>query len=222
MRKAKPSGKRILASILAVGMIAGLVPGSALADDAAPTSTQQSAVVQSEEQETPTEDEGTASDPAQEATPAPTAESEPEPTPTATTEGEEGTSDQQEASTDSATPVPAPQPEETPAEQAPVNEVATLANQTTHIATYAGQVPAGITWADGVTGETFATAYETVTAQAADGTTYTVEVVPENLVYFVDTTAANGNPDINSVKTPGAWWTMVSPPRASAPPTINT
>lgn len=199
MRKAKPSGKRILASILAVGMIAGLVPGSALADDAAPTSTQQSAVVQSEEQETPTEDEGTASDPAQEATPAPTAESVPEPTPTATTEGEESTPVQQEASTDSATPVPAPQPEETPAEQAPVNEVATLANQTTHIATYAGQVPAGITWADGVTGETFATAYETVTAQAADGTTYTVEVMPENLVYFVDTTAANGNPDINSV-----------------------
>ena len=38
-----------------------------------------------------------------------------------------------------------------------------------------------------------------MTAQAADGTTYTVEVVPENLVYFVDTTAANGNPDINSV-----------------------
>lgn len=59
MRKAKPSGKRILASILAVGMIAGLVPSSALADDAAPTSTQQSAVVQSEEQETQTEDEGT-------------------------------------------------------------------------------------------------------------------------------------------------------------------
>lgn len=79
----------------------------------------------------------------------------------------------------------------TPTEEVQPDQAAVLAETSTHIATYVGQVPAGITWADGVTEATFGTAYETVTARAADGTTYTVEVVPENLVYFVDTVAAN-------------------------------
>ncbi len=57
-----------------------------------------------------------------------------------------------------------------------------------HIATYVGEVPAvdGMTWADSVTEELFDTAYETVTAQSSDGTAYTVEVVPKDLVYFID------------------------------------
>ena len=61
------------------------------------------------------------------------------------------------------------------------------------IATYVNQVPEmdGVTWADDVAAETFANAWETVTASTASdsgtgGTTYQVEVVPEDLVYFID------------------------------------
>ena len=58
----------------------------------------------------------------------------------------------------------------------------------THIAAYAGEIPVvdGVTWADSVTAELFDTAYETVTAESTDGTDYTVEVVPKELVYFID------------------------------------
>ena len=57
-----------------------------------------------------------------------------------------------------------------------------------HIATYVGQVPAvdGVTWAEGVTADTFADPYSTVTVQDTQGNEYTVEVVPEDLVYFID------------------------------------
>ena len=49
----------------------------------------------------------------------------------------------------------------------------------THIATYVGQTP------DGLNGD-FSVPYSTVKATDTDGTEYTVEVVPENLVYFID------------------------------------
>lgn len=200
MRKAKPSGKRILASILAVGMIAGLVPGSALADDAATSTQSQTAVVEDAGEETQTEDtnagsEGTAGE-TEGATPASSAE------PASTPNQAEGDAASSEAQT-SGDVQNSPEPQETPTVQAEESteptepaaapQAVVLSAQGTHIATYVGQVPAGITWADDVTAETFDTAYETVSAKAADGTTYTVEVVPENLVYFVDTVAANSS-----------------------------
>ena len=92
-----------------------------------------------------------------------------------------------------ATPEPTQEATPAPAEETQPEQAAVLAEANTHIATYVARVPEGIAWADGVTEATFGTAYETVTAQAADGTTYTVEVVPENLVYFVDTVAANSS-----------------------------
>ena len=53
-----------------------------------------------------------------------------------------------------------------------------------HLAAYVGEIPEaeGVTWADSVTADLFDTAYETVTAQSADGTEYKVEVVPKDLV----------------------------------------
>ena len=56
----------------------------------------------------------------------------------------------------------------------------------THIATYTGKIPEGITWDADVTVDTFSESYSAVTAKAADGTSYTVEVVPEGIVYFID------------------------------------
>ena len=60
-----------------------------------------------------------------------------------------------------------------------------------HIATYVGKIPQGIEWETGVKEDTFGEAYSTVTAKAADGTTYTVEVVPEGIVYFIDNVTTN-------------------------------
>ena len=65
---------------------------------------------------------------------------------------------------------------------------------TVHIATYVGQVPSvdGVTWADGVSAELFDTAYDAVTVNSTDGTAYTVEVIPEDLVYFVSAGTGTG------------------------------
>ena len=62
-----------------------------------------------------------------------------------------------------------------------------------HIATYVGEVPEidGVTWADGVTKDTFATAFSEVSIMDTDGSTYRVEVIPEGTVYFID--AVNGS-----------------------------
>ena len=77
----------------------------------------------------------------------------------------------------------------------------------THIATYVGELPDvdGVTWADSVTAELFDTAYETVSAESTDGTGYTVEVVPKDLVYFIDSysatpSAENDTPPYLAVK----------------------
>ncbi len=59
-------------------------------------------------------------------------------------------------------------------------------SENNHIATYIGEVPKGIEWDASVTANTFGTLFETVKATAADGTVYSVEVIPENTVYFVD------------------------------------
>ena len=76
-----------------------------------------------------------------------------------------------------------------------------------HLAAYVGEIPEaeGVTWADSVTADLFDTAYETVTAQSADGTEYKVEVVPKDLVYFIDSysdapSAENDTPPYLAVK----------------------
>lgn len=86
----------------------------------------------------------------------------------------------------------------TGAAAAVTSEPAAQANAETHIATYVNTLPESIEWGEGVTVETFATPYNTVKAQAADGTEYTVEVVPENLVYFIDSKDFNENSESKS------------------------
>ena len=83
--------------------------------------------------------------------------------------------------------------ETTEATEQQEEDIALLAEKEsgTNIATYAGEIPAGIEWADGVSEETFATPYSKVKAAAADGTEYTVEVVPKNIVYFIDSITTN-------------------------------
>ena len=46
-----------------------------------------------------------------------------------------------------------------------------------------------------MTAETFGTLYSTVEVQDVDGNTYFVEVVPENLVYFIDSAVAKPSAD---------------------------
>lgn len=92
--------------------------------------------------------------------------------------------------TPTAEATPAPEAEPTAAPEAP--QIRAVTN--THIATYVNTVPTveGVTWAADVDASDFATAYETVSIQDTNGTTYKVEVVPENTVYFIDSMAASG------------------------------
>ncbi len=77
--------------------------------------------------------------------------------------------------------------------------------ETTHIATYVNQIPEidGVVWGSDVTENTFQTPFETVTVNDTNGTSYTVEVVPENLVYFIDSydfSSGIVSPPYNAVK----------------------
>lgn len=54
-----------------------------------------------------------------------------------------------------------------------------------HIATYVGQVPEQLAEDPDIDGSKFDSAYKTVEV-SSNGTQYSVEVVPENLVYFID------------------------------------
>lgn len=172
-------------------MLAGMMPAAALAETPDPA---QQETAQTEQGTAPSS--GTAGDP--NASPAPSQEPTPVPTPTPEVEPSPSPSGE-------PTPAPSPEPSQTPAApQSPAKAPSQPASSSspvtleegdvnTHIATYVNTVPEGITWAAGVTEATFDTAWETVTASAADGTEYTVEVVPEGLVYFVDTVAANSS-----------------------------
>lgn len=59
------------------------------------------------------------------------------------------------------------------------------AEEKQHIATYVGQVPEELAGDASISGEQFGSAYKTVKVTSS-GTQYDVEVVPENLVYFID------------------------------------
>ena len=190
MRRLGRQGKRLLASLLAASMLAGMMPAATLAETPAPA---QQETAQTEQGTAPSS--GTAGDP--NASPSPSQEPTPAPTPTPEVEPSPSPSGE-------PTPAPSPEPSQTPAApqspaKAPSQPASSSSSVTleegdvnTHIATYVNTVPEGITWAAGVTEATFDTAWETVTASAADGTEYTVEVVPEGTVYFVDSIAATG------------------------------
>lgn len=72
---------------------------------------------------------------------------------------------------------------------ATINKLPSSVKQaTTHIATYVNRIPKvdGVTWNSSVTENMFQTPFETVEAEDINGNSYMVEVVPENLVYFID------------------------------------
>ena len=58
----------------------------------------------------------------------------------------------------------------------------------TNIATYVNEIPqvTGVTWANDVSESNFQTPFETVQIADSNGNTYTVEVVPKGLIYFID------------------------------------
>ena len=195
MRKAKRKGQRVLAAALCVGMLASMVPAQAFANDEPIT-----AIVQQED--TPADADAPAEDTNAGQTPAPTeapAASETE-TPAGKTPDEapdaEGTPAPTETPAETETPAPteAPAADETPAPATTIQEGgdADATVTTTHIATKVGEVPAVLADVGGVTADTFKIAFETVKVQKGD-VTYTVEVIPADTVYFIDSVAASGS-----------------------------
>lgn len=208
MRKAKRKGQRVLAAALCVGMLASMVPAQAFANDEPIT-----AIVQQED--TPADADVPAEDTNAGQTPAPTeapAASETE-TPAGKTPDEapdaEGTPAPTKTPAETETPAPteAPAADETPAPATTIQEGgdADATVTTTHIATKVGEVPAVLADVDGVTADTFKTAFETVKVQKGD-VTYTVEVIPADTVYFIDSVAASGgNGAMDSVQSTEAY-----------------
>ena len=195
MRKAQHRGKRVLASALCVGMLASMVPTQAFAADEQPVA----AVVQ---EAAPAAEE------------APTEDAVPTETPAEESAAEE--MPVEEAPVEEAPVEEAPAEEETlaPVEEAPAaEEIAAPAAQeaaapqaaAARIATNVGVVPAGIDWADDVTANTFAEPYATVTAKDKAGNEYTVEVIPADTVYFIDSVAATGNDKMDNVQSTAAY-----------------
>ena len=201
MRKAQHKGKRVLASALCVGMLASMVPTQAFAADEQPVA----AVVQEAApaaEEAPAEDAVSTETPAEESaaeeTPAPAEEAPTEETPVEEAPAEEA----------ALAPMDAPVEEALAAEEtaAPAaQEAAAPQTAAARIATNVGVVPAGIDWADNVTANTFAEPYATVTAKDKAGNEYTVEVIPADTVYFIDSVAATGNDKMDNVQSTAAY-----------------
>ena len=208
MRKAKRKGQRVLAAALCVGMLASMVPAQAFASDEPIT-----AIVQQED--IPADADAPAEDTDAGQTPAPTQtpvadETEPpaEKTPNEAPDAEETPAPTETpAETETPAPTEAPAADETPAPATTIQEGgnADATVTTTHIATKVGEVPAVLADVDGVTADTFKTAFETVKVQKGD-VTYTVEVIPADTVYFIDSVAASGgNGAMDSVQSTEAY-----------------
>ena len=75
-----------------------------------------------------------------------------------------------------------------------------LSQEERHIATYVGQVPAGVEWADDVDASDFLQAFASVKVKDVLGNEYTVEVVPEGIVYFLDMGATDNALPYRAVK----------------------
>ena len=75
------------------------------------------------------------------------------------------------------------------------------ADEARHLAVYPGTVPEveGVEWEEGVTKEDFEEPYDTVSIHSVDGEEYKVEVVPDDLVYFIDSGAGESSPAYEAV-----------------------
>ncbi|MDO4296499.1 MAG: InlB B-repeat-containing protein, partial [bacterium] len=71
----------------------------------------------------------------------------------------------------------------------------------THIATFVGEIPQveDVEWEEGVSEEDFSEAYSTVTVKSTEGISYTVEVIPKNLLYFIDNGAGDTTPPFEAM-----------------------
>ena len=100
-----------------------------------------------------------------------------------------------------ATPSDAELEEELNLEEVPL-ATGSNAEENRHLAVYPGQVPEvdGVEWEDGVTGKDFKDPYDTVTISSAEGEEYKVEVVPDDLVYFIDSGAGESTPAFEAVR----------------------
>lgn len=70
-----------------------------------------------------------------------------------------------------------------------------------HLAVHPGELPEvdGVEWEEGVTEKDFEDPYDTVTISSIDGNEYKVEVVPDDLVYFIDSGAGESTPAYEAV-----------------------
>lgn len=201
MRKAQHKGKRVLASALCVGMLASMVPTQAFAADEQPVA----AVVQ---EAAPAAEEAPAEDAVSTETPAESLLPEETPAPAEEAPTEETPAEEAPAKEAALAPMDAPVEEALAAEEiaAPAaQEAAAPQAAAARIATNVGVVPAGIDWADDVTANTFAEPYATVTAKDKAGNEYTVEVIPADTVYFIDSVAATGNDQMDNVQSTAAY-----------------
>lgn len=201
MRKAQHKGKRVLASALCVGMLASMVPTQAFAADEQPVA----AVVQ---EAAPAAEEAPAEDAVSTETPAEESAAEETPAPAEDAPTEETPVEEAPAEEAALAPMDAPVEEALAAEEtaAPAaQEAAAPQTAAARIATNVGVVPAGIDWADNVTANTFAEPYATVTAKDKAGNEYTVEVIPADTVYFIDSVAATGNDKMDNVQSTAAY-----------------
>ena len=201
MRKAQHKGKRVLASALCVGMLASMVPTQAFAADEQPVA----AVVQ---EAAPAAEEAPAEDAVSTETPAEESAAEETPAPAEDAPTEETPVEEAPAEEAALAPMDAPVEEALAAEEtaAPAaQEAAAPQTAAARIATNVGVVPAGIDWADNVTANTFAEPYATVTAKDKAGNEYTVEVIPADTVYFIDSVAATGNDEMDNVQSTAAY-----------------
>lgn len=201
MRKAQHKGKRVLASALCVGMLASMVPTQAFAADEQPVA----AVVQ---EAAPAAEEAPAEDAVSTETPAEESAAEETPAPAEDAPTEETPVEEAPAEEAALAPMDAPVEEALAAEEtaAPAaQEAAAPQTAAARIATNVGVVPAGIDWADNVTANTFAEPYATVTAKDKAGNEYTVEVIPADTVYFIDSVAATGNDQMDNIQSTAAY-----------------
>ena len=105
-----------------------------------------------------------------------------------------------------ATPSDAEEMEEQNQEKPKPGKVptATMSNaeqQQTHLAVFTGEIPEaeGVEWDETVTADDFEKPYSTVTIKSVEGETYKVEVVPKDIVYFIDSGAGESTPAYEAV-----------------------
>ena len=172
------------------GLAADEQPVAAVVQEAAPAA-EEAPAENAVSTETPAEES------AAEETPAPAEDAPTEETPVEEAPAEEAALAPMDAPVEEA--LAAEETAAPAAQEAAAPQTAALASQ------QRGVVPAGIDWADNVTANTFAEPYATVTAKDKAGNEYTVEVIPADTVYFIDSVAATGNDKMDNVQSTAAY-----------------